>query len=547
MIKDEPRDYAVIDVETSLITDGEIPKTKFWGYADESRYEYFKTTKELLRFLRMKKKPLTLLHHSNFDIIQLLVDGADMTILKSHNGKLIKCQLGKHYTANTFSVFPVGMASIFKAFGYEKTSLEKLEKRNYEDCVNGLKCFLELDSIFKELVNVSPLGKGTIASTGFAAAELQAGRMPKNLSHLAAYRGGRVECFDLRLYTNDANDRDWFFENWRMETNGKDFPFDVVGKNCLKADIHSSYPKSFLDAPKKTELLKVKVTTKDWHAPLFDSSVTDMLLFPNGTFSSYVFSDVWERYIEPYAEKTKIKILQKIKIDLSWLNRLQSLIERMYSLKLTSTGGIQIATKFLLNSLYGRIGLKGETERARILNYEIDGDNIQCLPIGHGRFLIFDKIQREPRANFPFAAYITDNARGRLFKSFKRNSPVYGDTDANFSPINRSDFQEPLGDGCGDWGYEGSELFQCQNVKDYIHGCYKCGHKGILNNGKECPACKGEGFCKVRKGGMDLTVWTLKNFAKGKTAEDVHRERRSGLRKRMVHSDGTTSPINVGK
>src|ERR1700743_2571242 len=130
-------DYAMIDVETTNIEDGKIPETKFWGYADSNRYEYFATTKALSKFLR-KSEPKILLHHTNFDVIQLLVDGENIQIQKSHNNKLIRCRLHDHYLQNSFAIFPLKMEKLFKAFGYEKTPLENLEKRNCEDCVQGL-------------------------------------------------------------------------------------------------------------------------------------------------------------------------------------------------------------------------------------------------------------------------------------------------------------------------------------------------------------------------------------------------------------------------
>lgn len=504
-------DYAVIDVETSLLKDGEIPETKFWGYADSTRYERFNTTQAMQKFLR-KLPPKVLLHHSNFDVIQLLIDGAkDFAILKSHDGRLIRCRWMHHYLTNSYSVFPVSMAAIFQAFGFEKTSLRNLEKRNYEDCVNGLKCFLELDALFESITGgISPLHKGTIASTGFAAAELFAGKLPKDLRFLQAYRGGRVEVFDTRKTV------------------------------ASKLDISSSYPRSFVECPERSELLRVKVNTKDWHGPLFDAGNSEMLVFPNGEFSSYVYRDVFEKYIEPNAERTKIKILSKHKIDLSWLARLKPVVMEIYDKKNESSGGVRLCCKLLLNSLYGRIGLKGESERARILSFMPDGDDIAVYRLRKGQYLVFDKILREPRSNFSFAAFITDNARARLFEAFKRNRAIYGDTDSIFTSVTRKQFSGEIGERIGDWTFEGRGWFKAINVKDYEHACYSC-------KGKVCKKCRGSGIVSIRKGGNDFIAWTLKKFAAGKTAESVHRTRQSGLRKRLVLPDGTTQPLIISR
>lgn len=485
------RDYAIIDVETSRIRHGEIPKTKFWGYADSHGYKKFDNTKDLLKFLG-KLSPKTILHHTNFDIIQLLVDGANVGILKSHNTRLIKSKLGEHILINSYSCFPVSLGSVFMAFGYKKTELGKLDKRNYDDCVLGLECFIKLDSIFHDLAGVSPLAKGTIASTGFAAAESVAGRMPKDLRFLDAYRGGRVEVFDTR------------------------------NSQAGKYDICSSYPTSFVDCPAQSNLLLVKVKSHDWYGPLFDRNVDDMLLFPNGKFTSYVYSDVWERYIEPSAPNTEIKIIRKTKIDFAWLNELKNFVRTIYAKKQQSTGGIKLVCKLLLNSLYGRIGLKGESERCRVLNYRPDGDDIEVHYLGRKRWIAFDKVLREPHSNYPFAAYITDNARGRLYSAFVNNDALYGDTDSVFTRLSKGKFAGTQGDDLGQWQFEGREQFKANNVKDYTFG-----DKVVL------------------KGGEGFMMWTLKQFSKGKTVQSVLRTRQSHLRKRVVLPDGTTSPLIV--
>lgn len=486
-------DYAVIDVETTNIEADEVPRTKFWGFADATGYKYFRRTDDFLRFLRRDCPPRRLLHHGNFDIMQLLLDGAQLQINRSHNGRIINCSLYGHRTTNTLSAFPVALKKIFKAFGFKKTSLKDLRKRNYEDCVNGLKCFVELDNIFLRLVGVSPLQRGTIAGTSFMAAENFAGKMPKDLRFIDSYRGGRVEVFD----TNKTN--------------------------CSKFDINSSYPASILACPETSRLLHIEAQTGDYYCPFFDTRTDDMLLFPNGKFKSWVYEDVLEDHILPYATKTKIKILSRHTIDFSWLNALKELIQKVYDLKQTSPDpAIREVCKFFLNSFYGRIGLRGESERARVLDYPVDGDDILCEYIGRKRWLVFDKIERESRSNFPFAAYITDNARGRLYRAFVQNAALYGDTDSVFSRAGKNRFVGRIGRNCGDWKYEDRKIFNARNVKDY-----RFGRKTI------------------RKGGSHGIIWTFKQYASGDPAREVWRKRRSGIRKREIQADGTTIPIQI--
>jgi hypothetical protein len=489
------RDYAVVDVETSIMADGEIPKTLFWGYADSKGYEQFKTTRKLLAFLK-QTSPKTLLHHSNFDVIQLLVDGVtDINILRSHHGKLIRCSLGNHYLQNTFTVFPVKLEKIFTAFGFKKTSLKNLAKRNYEDCVNGLHCFTELDARFLRIVGVSPLERGTVAGTTFRAAEKTAGTMPKDLRFLSSYRGGRVDVFN------------------------------TTRRRCGNFDIHSSYPQSFLEVSGREVLLHVECKSTDWVGPMFDSSVSDMLLFPAGTFRSYIFESNFERYIRPNSSGVSIKILSRHPINFEWICRLQGLIETIYHEKQTSPdAGIVECCKFLLNAFYGRIGLKGETERARILDYEPDGDDVTTWRLSAKKFLCFDTVERETRSNYPFAAFITDNARCRLFEALVKNNAFYCDTDSIFTPICKDDFTGNTGNDLGQWGFKGRKVFRARSVKDYEWGDEE-----------------------VLKGGHSHIIWTLKQFASGKTAALIERQRRSPLRKRVILPSGKTDPIVVNK
>jgi hypothetical protein len=485
--------YAVIDVETSLFKDGEVPRTKFWGYADERGYRSFKTTAEMWKWLR-GQEPRVLLHHSNFDVLMLLVDGAkDLDIQRSHNGKLIRCSWGYHLLQNSYAVFPVALREIFKAFGHKKTDLGNLKKRNYDDCVLALECFLALDGLFSRVVGVSPLETGTVAGTTFKAAELHAGKMPKDLRFVEAYRGGRVEVYDTREYT------------------------------ASKFDIHSSYPRSFLESPASDDLLCLSVNTKDWHCPFFQADRLDMLIFPNGEFLTWMYRSNFEKYVEPYMSKTKVRVINKTKINLTWLTELKDLIEKIYKLKQeTKNAAEKLCAKFLLNAFYGRIGLKGESERVRILDYEIDGEDISTYPLRGGKFMVFDNIQMEPRSNYPFAAYITDNARCRLYRGLVRNRPLYGDTDSIVTRRGKSTFTETLSEACGDWGYEGREKFQARNVKDYTWG-------------KE----------QKLKGGTGYISFTLKDFAKGKGVVEQSRTRKTELQKRTLLPNGETCPLVV--
>jgi len=521
--------YGIIDVETTFIREGEFPKTLFWGYADETGYKSFPTTARLLQFLR-RTEPRIILHHSNFDILQLLLDGAPIGISRTHNSRLIRCKLFKQNLLNSYSVFPLPLASIFECFGFKKSPLtctnhntrknendtertlrerdsescpscrQALQKRNYEDCIDGLSSFLSMDALFSKLIGISPLERGTIAGTSFAAAQECGGKMPIDLQYLESYRGGRVEVFNTNKVTAD------------------------------KYDINSSYPFAFLECPKKDDLLCVRVDTKDYHCPLFDASIDDSLVFPNGSFVSWVYRSNLERYLETNWSDTTIKILKRKTIDFAWLRAVVPLIEKLYrkkhESKVKGDKAVETAAKLLLNSIYGRIGLKGESERCRILDYYPDKDDSTVFPLGKNRFLCFDTVFRETKSNFPFAAFITDNARARLYRAFVGSKAYYGDTDSVITPKGKPYFQkhEDCGTEIGEWKFEGREIFKANNVKDYFWG-------------EE----------EVRKGGAGFTQWTLKTMAHGKHPRKIVRQRISEMRKRVTTFNGETLPLVVNK
>src|SRR5439155_20614823 len=126
-------------------------------------------------------------------------------------------------------------------------------------------------------------------------------------------------------------------------------------------------------------------------------------------------------------------------------------------------------TKLFLNSIYGKIGLRGYSEKVELFPYPRHrrGPSCSWSQIGFNSWLCFSEICREPRSNYPIAAYITDNARARLYRAFVETGALYGDTD---SLVTTGAPPKNVGDGIGQWKFEGTESFQGNNVKDYRWG-----------------------------------------------------------------------------
>lgn len=510
MPKDIPIVYAVMDVETTEIKAGERPRTLFWGYADEKiGYRRFNSTEKFTRFLQILP-PRNIIHHFNYDVIQLLRDGYhQIEFNRSHNGKFILTKLaGRHTALNSGAIYPVGLGEIMKAFGYDKTPLDQLEKRNYEDCVLGLECFLKLDQMFVDLIGQSPLRRHTIAATTFAAAEAFAGKMPKDLSYVEAYRGGRVEVFDTREHL------------------------------AKRYDIKSSYPAAFFDCPEESELLTVRVNSKDHWGPLACKDYTERLVFPSGQFESYVYRDVLDRYILPNAPGLSVTVLDKTRIDLRWLQGVRPLIQKLYILKnaYAKNSAQNLLGKLGLNSCYGRIGLKGLSERCELLPYFPQNRNgATVCQLGWKHYLVWYNQQHEPRSNFPLASYITDNGRGRLYEGIVKTTALYCDTDA----VDTDTEAKPgtIGNDLGNWAFDKEERFKAGNLKDYRRGNQVWPHTGE-------PWQWGQ---RHVKGGEVNLQWTLKLMASGEPARRVEKTFSGELKKRKLLPDGTTIPLEYGK
>jgi ribosomal protein L24E len=228
---------------------------------------------------------------------------------------------------------------------------------------------------------------------------------------------------------------------------------------------------------------------------------------------------VWERYYQPHADNVNLTILERHKIDLTWLQRAAPFIRKLYAAKRDAADTARAAVaKLALNSCYGRLGLRGEVEIARIVTRLPDGHDNEFMHLPDGRILYFFKFQRDGKVNYPLAAYITDNARGRLFAACKATtSASYVATDAIFCGGNI-----PTGDGIGDFKANGRELFLVNSPNVYKWGLET-----------------------KRAGGGRRTEWTLRRLAAGGGAATVTPELACGVLKRAVNFDGTTTPFVV--
>lgn len=497
---------AVADVETTRIIDGCRPTTLFWGLAIEGEgYRRFETSEEMWGFLEQREEPLCIYTHSDFDLLQLLNDAQPLAIGDTRSGKILRARgPGKHQWRDSWALFPSTLAKILECAGIAKPSLDDLEERNVADTEGALIAFRQLEASFHEAFGIEALCGNVLTSASLAmkAAESVAGKVPVDLRCREAYRGGRTEAFRVG---------------------------DCGAADCW--DINSSYPASFLDLPEEDELLRMRVTVQtDGPAPLFleqSDAERAKLLFPAGTFYTWCMKSSYERYLGHWPGITSVKVTDRVPLDMTWLNTVgRDLVDHAYTLraqaKREGNSALAYACKIALNSVYGRLGMKALREVALLGDKVASGDDVTYYKIPQG-FLSFRKVLVTPKANYPYAAAITCNARARLYDGLMRaEEPFYCDTDSVYLPAGQA-LDVAQGEGLGEWQREGEDKpLNVIGCKDYVYGD------------------------KVaRKGGDRSYRWTLKTLAAGKNVRAIFRGRKSVYDKREVLAGGATLPLVV--
>lgn len=507
----------VVDVETTRIAAGRRPRTKFWGLAVESEgYRRFETSRELLRFLNVRTN-LRLYNHHDFDPCQLIVDRIIPADMRMRGARIIRCKVGGSDWINSYALFPAGLAQILKACGFKKLPLgcpehepghsdacsdcqDALGARNVSDTQDALAAFLMLGEEYEKECGVDPVRGGftTAAGAAFKAAEGAAGEFPVDLRFHEAVRGGRTEAF-------------------RVGHCGDSTAFDI----------NSSYPHAYTDLPETDWLwhARVKVKNEDAPRPFFANGPREMgLKFPAGRFDTWFLGSTYERYIKPHGGIDSIEKIEKVPVDLRWLKRVAPMIDRVYRKRVAPVeeGGrpeLKFALKIFLNSLWGRMAMKaGGNLTQRTTTAPKSGTYFR---VGPGDFLSFTKVPRKPKANYPLAAAVLDNGRGRLYDGMMRAGECfYCDTDGMYLPKGRNPGVPLHPTRLGAWKEEKTGPLRVRTVKDYEFA------------GEE-----------KRKGGGKSTLWTVRLAAANLPVRATDRQRRTEYDKRRVRRDGTTAPL----
>jgi hypothetical protein len=514
---------AVIDVETTPMRDGETPRTLFWGLAIEGEhYRRWATTGEALAYVRTRPDVTYYFHH-DYEICQMLADGFTPDSMRTRGSRVIRANVAGTQWINSFALFNDKLESILETAGFKKLPLnwgdhplgcyckncqQALSNRNYSDTVEAMVAFRRLSVAFKNAFGVDPIEEGiaTMAGCSFRAAKLRAGDLPRDLEWRGAYRGGRVEC--LRL--GSCGDADCF-------------------------DINSSYPFAFTDAPESDVLVHARVCVDTRGASPFFRYLEEpepderKFLFPRGTYETVFFASNYERYIRPILRRgvlQSITPLYKERVDLRWVKNVGPLMQTAYKRRqLAKQTGDKCALFILKHAMaacYGRIGMKPEREVCAIVDRLPVNQTVRYRQLPNDKFLTFrDVYMGGTDANYKLAAWITDNARARLYSALASSDSYYCDTDSVYcrpGSFSAGACNVPATE-LGGWKREDTANLAIESVKDYCFG------KAVK-----------------RKGGASFKRWTIKVALDGKGVKTIHKTRKTTYDARQVWGDGSTTP-----
>jgi hypothetical protein len=522
------RKLAVLDVETTPIRGNERPTNLFWGLAiDGEDYRHFSSTDECNLYLAQREDSLTIYYHHDYEICQWLSDGVPIDIGFVRGGRVLSATShdGKHEWRNSYAIFPSSLKEILESAGFAKPKLNcakhedvihaapkckkclaALFERNHADTVDALVAFQRLADILRDVTGMDVFSHLTIAGFAFKFAESVAGRLPEEFRFHNSYKGGRTEAFTLG---------------------------DCGVVDCF--DINSSYPFSFIDAPKRDLLVRATVTVKDERkAPgtPFWNKWNDKLMFPVGQFETWFYSSNYERYADRHKVVSDIQIHESVDVNLSWVCNVAPAVNALFARRAQAKKAGDNATayciKILLNAMYGRLGLKVDREIASVSPTVPNGSDVTYYRLPGGKYLSFSRQFVSAKANYPFAAFITDNARFRLFDGMASSTKRvhYCDTDSIYCAKGGGKHLN-LGNGLGEWKHEATGKLYIHDCKDY-----------------EFVDSAGDGEVEIkRKGGSSSKEWTIRRVLSGQTVHEVEKQRRSHYSKRIVHDNGTTSPL----
>ncbi len=232
--------------------------------------------------------------------------------------------------------------------------------------------------------------------------------------------------------------------------------FKMEGENLFYYDFNSLYPSVMLEAmpvgqsfyvetyyPEKIGFYKIKANMGNVAIPPLPVLVNSKLYFPKGEGTFYTTTAEIELLIK---QGIKFKVIEGLVFDEKEVI-FKEYIESMYKLRCEYPKGTMenLISKLLMNSLYGRFGMK--REQSELLFSFNPPMGAKVYDEKHGLYKV-ESVSRSPYILPYLASYITSLARARLYNLILQagmDKVFYCDTDSLITST-----KLPVGEGLGE-------------------------------------------------------------------------------------------------
>ncbi len=454
-----PESYGVFDIEgrewtKHLLTgsyDGSVYREfrdhkGFLDYAFDSDIKcWFAHFGGIYDFLFTLDKVFT--SRGRYTLIDLIPRGSGILCFSIANRKGVKLTF-----RDSSALFPFGLRKLADSFGVatKKQSMDvtrlravtaRLIEYNRTDCLALYEC---IDAFHR-----SDLIRACGAKTTLASQAIQYLRttLPDKIPGIGdghdaylrrAYAGGRVEIF-RPLFRGPGSLRCFDFNSlYPAVMRGAVPPTQVLGYS-RDWDGSTGYIDCDVEVP---EARYPVLWVRDWRDARGDSQ--SKMVFPTGKLRGRWPSVELEYALAQGAKITKIRSFVKMGTQGEIF---REFVDRLYEMRQSASDPVQnIIAKLLMNSCYGRMGMKREKEKFEI-DVGQDGIPLPFLKIGDKELrLIRVATKTKGFSNVAIAAWITALARIRLHTALLNSGPsaYYCDTDSIFTPESLE-----TGDGLG--------------------------------------------------------------------------------------------------
>lgn len=445
----DTRPIAVVDAETDPFKFGSVPEPFIWGYYDGVRYLEFLGTgpghtclhsdlRLLVDFLAEQEIIVYAHNGGKFDwhfLSPFFVADSSLLVI---NGRLARFQIGKCEFRDSFNLLPVRLEQ-YQKMEFDYTKMERSFRGEY---MEDIRTYLKSDCVNLYNMVTEFIGSYGRHITQASAAMNYWGRTLGNPVPRSGptfyekfkpyYYGGRVQCF----------------EQGDFEVNAK------------SADINSAYPEAMLhNHPYSTDFYleegKPRFTMDKWGPMLFCvecvahgcfpyRATNDSLYYPDDDTRRVYYVTGWELLVAVETE-TVSDVQFFYYYHFEETRNFRNYVETFWNLrkqaKAAGDAGQTLATKIMMNALYGKFAMDPRKHKNYVLRHREDykeclenlqeGDSIQDFR----EWLIVATeqggLQRNRFYNLATSASITGYVRAKLWCAIcNADRPMYCDTDS---------------------------------------------------------------------------------------------------------------------